>query len=80
MEDVYFVIQIKHNKTNDTWDKGVVVKADPTKNNEDEALQAYHAYLGAYGYGHDSNIDYVYCSMRSASNIREPLEEIWEEE
>ena len=79
MNNVYFITQIKHNKTNDTWDKGVVVKFDPEKNNENEALQAYHAYLGAYGFGHDSNIDYCYCRLTSADNIREPLEEMWQE-
>lgn len=78
-ENVYFVHQVKHNKSNDTWDKGIVVKSDPEKNNESEALQAYHAYLGAYAYGHDPNTDYVYCMINSADNRRAPLEEIWRE-
>jgi hypothetical protein len=38
MNNVYFVHQVKHNKTNDTWDKGIVVKADPEKDNQAEAL------------------------------------------
>lgn len=79
MQNVYFLHQIKHNKTNDTWDKGIVVKSDPEKNNEAEALQGYHAYLGAYAYGHDPSIDYVYCAVRSADNIRVPIEESWSE-
>ena len=74
---VYFVHQMKHNKTTDVWDKGIVVKSDPTKNNEDEALQAYHAYLGAYAYGHDPNIDYCRCRVDEMNNIRDPLEETW---
>ena len=79
MNDVYFVFQIKHNKTTDVWDKGIVVKADPERNNESDALQAYHAYLGAYGYGHDNTIDYVYCAVRSANNFSEPIESTWQE-
>ena len=50
----YFLTQI-HRK-NGTFTKGVVVK-----DTLDEARQAYHAYLGAYGYGHDTDIDYVAC-------------------
>ena len=79
MQNVYFVSQAYHNKTNDTWTKGLVVKSDPEKDNEAEALQAYHSYLGAYAYGHAPEIDYVFCRLIAADNIREPLEEMWEE-
>ena len=48
----YFLVQIK--RTNGTIEKGVVVK-----DSLDGARQSYHAYLGAYAYGHDSNTDYV---------------------
>ena len=78
MRNVYFVSQAYHNKTTDTWSKGLVVKADPNTDNEAAALQAYHAYLGAYGYGNNADIDYVYCRLTSADGIREPLEEYWE--
>ncbi len=78
MNNVYFVHQIYHNKTNNTWSKGIVVKDDPEKNNEEEALQAYHAYLGAYAYGHSADIDYVYCRITAANNTREPVEETWD--
>ena len=54
METKYFLVQIKH--TNNTWEKDVVVK-----DTLDDARQSYHAYLGAYGYGHDANTDYVAC-------------------
>ena len=54
MENKYFLAQIKH--TNNTWEKGVVVK-----DTLDAARQSYHAYLGAYGYGKDANTDYVAC-------------------
>lgn len=78
MRNVYFVSQACHNKTNDTWTKGLVVKSDPNADNEAAALQAYHAYLGAYGYGNNADVDYVYCRLTSADGIREPLEEYWE--
>lgn len=52
MEEKFFLIQIK--RTNGIYEKGIVVK-----NTLDEAKQSYHAYLGAYGYGHDANTDYV---------------------
>ena len=78
MKNVYFVHQVQHNKTNDTWTKGIVVKADADKDNEAEALQAYHSYLGAYGYGHAPELDYVFCRLTAADHMREPLEESWE--
>ena len=46
--NVYFIHQIKHNKTTGLWDKGIVVKSDANTNNREAALQAYHSYLG-YG-------------------------------
>ena len=54
MEEKFFLVQIKH--TNNIWEKGVVVK-----DTLDGARQSYHAYLGAYGYEHDPNTDYVAC-------------------
>ena len=78
ISNVYFVHQVQHNKTNDTWTKGIVVKADANTDNEAAALQSYHAYLGAYGYGNNPDIDYVYCRLTAAGGIREPLEEEWQ--
>ena len=78
MTNVYFISQAYHNKTNDTWTKGLVVKSDPAVDNEAAALQSYHAYLGAYGYGNNPDIDYVYCRLTSADDTREPLEEYWD--
>lgn len=78
MNNVYFVHQIYHNKTTDTWSKGIVIKDTPNANNEAAALQTYHAYLGAYGYGNNADIDYVYCRITAANNSREPIEEEWE--
>jgi len=56
IEDKFFLVQIKH--TSGNWEKGVVVK-----DTLDSARQSYHAYLGAYGYGHDANTDYVQCQI-----------------
>ena len=53
----FFLVQIKANKDG-IFEKGVVVK-----DTLDDARQSYHAYLGAYGYGHDANINYVNCMI-----------------
>ena len=55
MGDKFFLVQIQRS-TNGDYTKGVVVK-----DSLDAARQSYHAYLGAYGYGHDPGIDYVAC-------------------
>ncbi len=78
MNNVYFVSQVQHNRTTGVWTKGLVVKADPGVDNEAAALQVYHSYLGAYGYGNNADIDYVYCRLVAADHVREPLEESWE--
>ena len=54
IERNFFLVQIKH--AGGVWEKGVVIK-----DTLDAARQSYHAYLGAYGYGHDANTDYVAC-------------------
>ena len=68
--DMFFMHQIK--STNGTIDKGIVVK-----NTYDEAKQAYHAYLGAYAYGHDANTDFVQCSITDKSSAKPLLDETW---
>lgn len=55
-EEKYFLVQIHHK--GEVWNKGVVVH-----DSLDAARQGYHAYLGAYGYGHDATIDYVECMV-----------------
>ncbi len=52
----FFLHQIK--RTGETYTKGIVV-ADTF----DAAKQGYHAYLGAYAYGHDQDTDYVSCMI-----------------
>ena len=70
MENKFFMHQIK--STNGTIDKGIVVK-----DTYDEAKQAYHAYLGAYAYGHDANTDFVQCSITDKSSGKPLLDETW---
>lgn len=48
-----FLHQIK--RTNNVYDKGIVVKE-----NKNAALQSLHAYLGAYAYGNNTDVDYVF--------------------
>jgi len=60
--DKFFLVQIK--RTNETIEKGVVVK-----DSYDDAQQSYHAYLGAYGYGHDANTDYVQVQILNSAGL-----------
>lgn len=53
-DDKFFLTQIQ--KKGETYTKGVSVH-----DSLDSARQAYHAYLGAYGFGHDASVDYVAC-------------------
>ncbi len=65
----YFMMQTK--RTNGTFEKGAVVK-----DTLDEIKQAYHAYLGAYGYNHDANTDYVQCFVTNIEGEK-LLDETW---
>ena len=58
----YFLVQVK--RTNGTIEKGVVVKDSLVA-----AKQSYHAYLGAYGYEHDPNTDYVMVGIINVNGI-----------
>ena len=60
MENKFFLHQIKC--TSGTYSKGIVV-ADTY----DAAKQGYHAYLGAYAYGHEQNTDFVSCMITDRS-------------
>ena len=71
MENKYFLHQIK--QTNGTIDKGIVVK-----NTFDDAKQGYHAYMGAYAYGHDANTTFVHCMITDKYGVTlEPFNEAW---
>ena len=60
-ENKYFLSQIKRS-TEGTYTKGVVIH-DSLEN----ALNGFHAYFGAYGYGKDANTDYVACFVSDMS-------------
>ena len=67
--EVYFLHQIK--RSNGNWDKGIVVKDGSTgPENLAAAKQGYHAYLGAYAYGHDPNTDLVQCAITDQAGNR----------
>lgn len=72
MMNKYFLHQARgHENTIDN--KGIVV-ADTL----DAARQGYHAYLGAYAYGHDANTDFVSCMITdSYGNVLNPFCETW---
>lgn len=65
MEEKFFLVQVK--RTNGTYSKGVVVH-----DTIDAARQGFHAYLGAYAYGHEKGTDYVMCSVIGMNG------ELWE--
>ena len=71
MENKFFLHQIK--RTNGTIEKGIVVK-----DTHEEALQSYHAYLGAYAYGKDANTNYVSCMITDMASGNMVFEsEVW---
>lgn len=80
MINVFFLHQIKHNKTTGIWDKGIVVKDAEGVDNFDAAKQSFHAYLGAYAYGNNADTDYVQCKITNlAGNVIPNCDETWEE-
>lgn len=66
----FFLVQIK--RTNNTIEKGVVVK-----DTLESAKQSYHAYLGAYAYGNNTETDYVAVYIVNAQGVR-LMWEVWE--
>lgn len=68
----FFLHQIK--ETSGVIDKGIVVK-----DTFEDAKQSYHAYMGAYAYGHDPSTDYVSCMITSGSgSVMNPFCETWQ--
>ena len=70
MGSKFFLHQIKC--TNGTYEKGIVVK-----DSYDEALQGFHAYLGAYAYGKDANTDFVDCMITERNSKNVLVHEQW---
>lgn len=71
MTQKFFLHQIKHNRSADTFDKGIVVK-----DTYEAAKQGYHAYLGAYAYGQSADTDFVSCEITDAYGAR-LMDETW---
>ena len=61
-ENKFFLHQIK--RTNGTIEKGIVVK-----DTYDGAKQGYHAYLGAYAYGNNTETDFVSCMITDMTGM-----------
>lgn len=51
MENTFFLTRIR--RTSGTWDKGT-----ETHTNFGEAMGAFYAYMGAYGYGRNEGTDF----------------------
>ena len=62
MEEKFFLVQIQ--RKNGEYTKGVVVH-----DTLDAARQGFHAYLGAYGYGHDATVDFVECLVVNMNGV-----------
>jgi hypothetical protein len=71
-------MQVKHNKAG-TWDKGIVIKEgkDTDQENYEDALQSYHAYLGAYAYGQNEKTDFVDCMITEGMSTNILKHEQW---
>lgn len=61
-EEKWFLSQIKRKSEDGTYEKGVVVHSS-----KNDALNGFHAYFGAYGYGKDKTCDYVACFVSDMS-------------
>lgn len=62
MGNKFFLHQVRIGKTNTT--KGIVIH-----DTFDAALQGYHAYLGAYAYGHDADAICVQAMITDRNGI-----------
>lgn len=71
MEVKFFLHQAK--RTNGTYSKGMVIH-----DTKDAATQGFHAYLSAYGYGHEQGTDYVYAFVDDSNGaiVEKPV--IWD--
>ena len=71
MEVKYFLAQAK--RKNGNFEKGLVVH-----DTADAARQGFHAYLSAYGYGHESGTDYCYAAVNDSNGaiVENPV--VWD--
>ena len=71
MEVIYLLTQAK--RTNGTVTKGCSVH--PTA---DAARQAFHAYLSAYGYGHETGTDWCYAAVNDSNGAVVERPVVWD--
>lgn len=71
MEVKYLLTQAK--RKNGTFEKGVVVH-----DTADAARQGFHAYLGAYAYGHENGTDYCYAAVNDTNGAVVETPVIWD--
>ena len=79
----YRMERVKRLKTG-VFDKGVEIHNGETdKEAKNSAYQSYHAYLGAYAYGNDKDVDYVSVCVINRAGLQltsETWDDIEEEE
>lgn len=66
----YFLSQAK--RKNGTFEKGLVVH-----DTADAARQGFHAYLSAYGYGHEQGTDYCYAAVNDSNGAIVETPVVW---
>ena len=60
MEVIYLLTQAKRNN-------GAVSKGCAVYNTADAARQGFHAYLSAFGYGHEQGTDWCYAAVNDSN-------------
>ena len=66
----YFLSFFK--RKNGTFEKGLVVH-----DTADAARQGFHAYLSAYGYGHEQGTDYCYAAVNDSNGAVVEIPVVW---
>lgn len=69
----YFLTQVRHKVSDDSYEKGCVVKET-----KDEAVGEGYAYASAYGYGRSAAYDYVYISVNDSNGVVSLQPVVWD--
>jgi hypothetical protein len=67
----YFLTQAK--RKNGTFEKGCAVH-----DTKDNGQQAFHAYLSAYAYGHETGTDYVFVALHDSNGAVVEAPKVWD--
>lgn len=70
MDVVYFLSQAK--RKNGAFEKGLAVHQTA-----DAARQGFHAYLSAFGYGHEEGTDYCYAAVNDSNGAVVEAPVVW---